>query len=103
MLNAFANIFRIPELRNKVLFTLGVLAVYRIGFWIPIVGVDQSELVKAASTAAEGSSGFGRILQFVSMFSGGALSHSTVFGLGIMPYITAGIIFQLLGSRPCRS
>ncbi len=98
MLNAFANIFRIPELRNKVLFTLGVLAVYRIGFWIPIVGVDQSELVKAASTAAEGSSGFGRILQFASIFSGGSLAQSTIFGLGIMPYITASIIFQLLQS-----
>jgi preprotein translocase subunit SecY len=98
MLTAFANIFRIPELRNKVLFTLAVLAVYRIGFWIPIVGVDQSELVKAASHAQQGASGFGRILQFASIFSGGSLGQSTIFGLGIMPYITASIIFQLLQS-----
>ena len=48
MFKAFANIFRIPELRNRVLFTLGVLAIYRIGFWIPVVGVDQSALVEAA-------------------------------------------------------
>lgn len=95
MLKAFANIFRIPDLRNRVLFTLGVLAVYRIGFWIPIVGVDQSSLAKAAQNAAQESSGFGRILQFASIFSGGSLGQSTIFGLGIMPYITASIILQL--------
>jgi preprotein translocase subunit SecY len=98
MFTAVLNIFRIPELRNKVLFTLAVLAVYRIGFWVPIVGVDQSELTKAAETAAEGASGFGRIMQFASIFSGGSLGQSTIFGLGIMPYITASIIFQLLQS-----
>jgi preprotein translocase subunit SecY len=98
MLKAFVNIFRIAELRNKVLFTLGVLAVYRIGFWIPVLGVDQSELVRMAKSAADESSGFGRILQFASVFSGGSLHQSTIFGLGIMPYITASIIFQLLQS-----
>ena len=98
MLNAFANIFRIPELRNRVLFTLGVLAIYRIGFWIPVVGVDQSALVEAAKTASQNASGFGRLLQFASIFSGGSLGQSTIFGLGIMPYITASIIFQLLGA-----
>ncbi|MFM8783600.1 MAG: preprotein translocase subunit SecY, partial [Phycisphaerales bacterium] len=98
MFKAFANIFRIPELRNRVLFTLGVLAIYRIGFWIPVVGVDQSALVEAAKTASQNSSGFGRLLQFASIFSGGSLGQSTIFGLGIMPYITASIIFQLLGA-----
>ena len=96
MLNAFLNIFRIPDLRNKVLFTLGMLVIYRIGFWVPLVGVDQAQVAEAARTASEDATGFGRIVQFASIFSGGSLSQSTIFGLGIMPYITAAIIFQLL-------
>lgn len=98
MLNAFLNIFRIPDLRNKVLFTLGMLVIYRIGFWVPLVGVDQSSVAEAARKASEDATGFGRIVQFASIFSGGSLSQSTIFGLGIMPYITASIIFQLLNS-----
>ncbi|MDA1007953.1 MAG: preprotein translocase subunit SecY [Planctomycetota bacterium] len=98
MLQAFLNIFRVADLRNRVFFTLGMLVIYRIGFWIPLVGVDQVALSDAAQRAAEDSSGFGRILQFASVFSGGALGQSTIFGLGIMPYITASIIFQLLQS-----
>jgi preprotein translocase subunit SecY len=97
VLQAFVNIFRIPDLRNRVLFTLGMLVIYRIGFWIPLVGVDQTQLAEAAEKASETASGFGRIMQFASIFSGGSLQQSTIFGLGIMPYITAGIIFQLLG------
>ncbi len=96
MLQAFLNIFRIPDLRNRVLFTLGVLVVYRIGFWIPLAGVDQSALVEAAKNASEGGTGFGKILDYAAIFSGGSFSQSTIFGLGIMPYITASIIFQLL-------
>jgi preprotein translocase subunit SecY len=96
MFSAFANIFRIADLRNRVLFTLAVLAIYRIGFWIPVVGVDQSALVQNAKTAATNATGFGRLLQFASIFSGGSLGQSTIFGLGIMPYITASIIFQLV-------
>lgn len=98
MLQAFINIFRIPELRNRVLFTLGILAIYRLGFWVPILGVDQSVLANAADTATKGGTAFGRIVQFASVFSGGNLAQSTIFGLGIMPYITASIIFQLLQS-----
>jgi preprotein translocase subunit SecY len=99
MLQAFLNIFRIAELRNKVFFTLSMLVIYRIGFWIPLVGVDQSMLQETAKTAMEDTeSGFARIAQFASIFSGGSLSQSTIFGLGIMPYITASIIFQLLQS-----
>jgi preprotein translocase subunit SecY len=99
MLQAFINIFKIPDLRNKVLFTLSMLVIYRIGFWIPLVGVDQSQLAESASKAMEQSqTGFARIAQFASIFSGGSLSQSTIFGLGIMPYITASIIFQLLQS-----
>ena len=99
MLQAFLNIFKIAELRNKIFFTLSMLVIYRIGFWIPLVGVDQTELAKSAEQAMEESaSGFARIAQFASIFSGGSLSQSTIFGLGIMPYITASIIFQLLQS-----
>jgi len=96
MIQALINIFRIPDLRNRVLFTLGIIFVYRIGFWIPLPGVDQQALVEAAQKAAEDSSGFGRFMQYASIFSGGSFSQSTIFGLGIMPYITAAIIFQLL-------
>jgi preprotein translocase subunit SecY len=96
MIQAVINIFRIPDLRNRVLFTLGMLAIYRIGFWIPLPGVDQTELVRSAEKAAEGMTGFGKFLQYASIFSGGSFNQSTIFGLGIMPYITASIIFQLL-------
>ena len=97
MLQALINVFRIPELRNKILFTLGMLAVYRIGFWIPLPGVNQIELAKAFENASEGTA-LAKIGQFITMFSGGNFSHSTIFGLGIMPYISASIIFQLLGT-----
>jgi len=96
MLKAVINIFKIPELRNRVLFTLGMLAIYRMGFWIPIPGIDQTAIVEAAQKAAENASGWGKLLQYAAIFSGGSFSQSTIFGLGIMPYITAAIIFQLL-------
>jgi len=98
MLQAFINIFRIPDLRRRVLFTLSMLAIYRIGFWIPLPGIDQGRLAELTQAATEDSTGFGRLIQFASIFSGGSLQQSTVFGLGIMPYITAAIIFQLLQS-----
>jgi preprotein translocase subunit SecY len=96
MLQALLNVFRIPELRSKILFTLGMLAVYRVGFWIPLPGVDQSELQKAYESASQSGGALARAGEFIAMFSGGAFSHSTIFGLGIMPYISASIIFQLL-------
>jgi preprotein translocase subunit SecY len=71
MLNGFVNIFRIPDLRNKVFFTLGMLVIYRIGFWVPLVGVDQAQVAEAARTASQDATGFGRIVQFASIFSGG--------------------------------
>ena len=86
-------IFSIPELRWKIGFTLLLLAIYRIGYSIPLPFVDQREMNKPL---AEG--GIASVLNFVSMFSGGDLSHATLFGLGIMPYISASIIFQLLGA-----
>jgi preprotein translocase subunit SecY len=96
MLQAFANIFRIAELRNRVFFTLGMLVVYRVGFWIPLPGVSQSA-IKDYFEQQSGSAA-GILADYVALFSGGALGQSTIFGLGIMPYISAAIIFQLLGS-----
>ncbi len=93
-----ANIFRIKELRNKLLFTLAMLAVYRIGFWIPLPGVDQETLVQYFTRAAGEGNAVGRVAQYVAIFSGGSFGQSTIFGLGIMPYITSAIIFQLFGS-----
>ena len=96
MIQALINIFRIPDLRNRVLFTLSMLLIYRIGFFIPLVGVDQTMLADVAEQAAKDTGGFGRFLEYASIFTGGDFGRSTVFGLGIMPYITAAIIFQLL-------
>ncbi len=87
---SFGNIFKIPELRNRVLFTLAILAVYRIGAHIPTPGIDS---VALAEIFAQMKS---TILGFFDMFSGGALSRLTIFALGIMPYISASIILQLL-------
>jgi preprotein translocase subunit SecY len=100
MFKTLVNVFRVPELRNKVLFTLFMLAVYRIGFHIPIPGVDQRAFEEMYKKQQEGGSesAAGRIAQYVSLFSGGSLSQSTVFGLGVMPYISSSIIFQLLGT-----
>ena len=100
MFKTFVNIFKVPELRNKILFTLFMLAVYRVGFHIPIPGVDQDAFTKMFERQKEGSgdSAASRIAQYVSLFSGGNLSQSTIFGLGVMPYISSSIIFQLLGT-----
>ena len=87
-------IFTIPELRQKIFFTLLLLAIYRIGYSIPLPFVDQRQIYKGIG----GGGPLGNVLDFVSMFSGGNLSQSMVFGLGIMPYISASIIFQLLGA-----
>ncbi|CAG0973923.1 Protein translocase subunit SecY [Phycisphaerales bacterium] len=98
MISTFVNIFKVPELRNKVLFTIGMLLVFRIGHWIPIPGINQEVLADMFRTQQESGSTFAKVASFVSIFSGGQLQRATIFGLGIMPYITAGIIFQLLGT-----
>src|SRR5580698_6301935 len=90
MLEKFLNIFRIPDLRKRVLFTLGILAVYRLGAHIPTPGIDGSRL-EALFNSQGGSS-----LDLMNLFGGGNLRRMTIFALGIMPYITASIIFQLL-------
>jgi preprotein translocase subunit SecY len=100
MFKTLLNVFRVPELRNKVLFTLFMLAVYRIGFHIPIPGVDQDAFAAMMQKQAQGGaeSAASRVAQYVSLFSGGSLSQSTIFGLGVMPYISSSIIFQLLAT-----
>ncbi|HVF07317.1 MAG TPA: preprotein translocase subunit SecY [Actinomycetota bacterium] len=90
MLKAFLNAFRLPDLRNKILFTLFIIAVYRFGSYVPVPVVDFAR-IRDALEAGEG--GF---LQLINLFSGGALGQMAVFGLGIMPYITSSIIMQLL-------
>ena len=87
-------VFTIPELRNKVLLTLGLLAIYRVGWQIPMPFLNQEHL---AQSAGQGG-GLDRLLTQVAVFSASNLSQVTIFGLGIMPYISASIIFQLLGS-----
>ncbi len=90
MIEKFLNIFRIPDLRKRVLFTLGILAVYRLGAWIPTPGVNYHQLELLFSSQS------GSALGLMDLFSGGTLRRMTIFALGIMPYITASIIFQLL-------
>jgi preprotein translocase subunit SecY len=90
LLEEFQNIFKIPELKKKVLFTLGLLVVFRVGAHIPTPGINGQAL---AAFFAQTS---GTLLGFFDMFSGGALSRLTVFALGIMPYIDAAIILELL-------
>lgn len=97
MFQTFLNIFKIPELRNKLLFTLGMLVIYRIGFYVAVPGVDQVSM-NARANAGGGGGGLGDVADYYMIFTGGNLRQSTIFGLGIMPYISASIIFQLLGT-----
>ncbi len=94
MLEAFANIFKIPDLRKKVMLTLGLIAVYRVGTYIPTPGIDGAKLAQFFARVAQGQGG--QLFGIMNMFSGGAISRMTIFALGIMPYISASIIIQLL-------
>lgn len=98
MWQSLINVFKVRELRNKILFTLGMIVVFRIGHWIPLPGVNHDALARQAALAQESGGAFATLANAVAMFSGGAFTHSTIFGLGIMPYITAGIVFQLLAT-----
>lgn len=92
MLKGFANALRIPELRKKILFSVGILLIYRFGAYLPVPGVPFRDMLDAYSTAAAGSGA----LAVLNLFSGGALSRISVFSLGIMPYITSQIILQMM-------
>jgi preprotein translocase subunit SecY len=91
VLSSLKNIFKVPELRNKVLFSIAMLAIYRFGAYIPIPGVDVTALQRLQEQATTGG-----VLAFLQLFSGGALTRLSLFALGIMPYITSSIIMQIL-------
>src|ERR1700760_87561 len=89
-LAGISNFHKVPELRRRVIFTLGMLAVYRIGVFVTVPGVDRNVMRQAMGKS-------GGILSFSNMCTGGALSQLSIFALGIMPYISASIIIQLMG------
>ena len=89
MIEALANIFRIPDLRNRILFTMAMLAIFRLGIFVPAPGVNREALGDFFNSSG------GTLLGMYDMFSGGALSQFSVFVLGIMPYISASIIMQM--------
>ena len=89
MLRTIIDAFKVPELRNKILFTLGILALYRFGAYVPVPGIPFNEFANAFTQS-------GVSMAMLDLFTGGALSHFSVFSLGIMPYITASIIMQLM-------
>ncbi|MGN2641624.1 preprotein translocase subunit SecY [Nocardia takedensis] len=94
MLSAFVSAFRTPDLRRKILFTLGLVALYRMGASLPSPGVDYKAVQECIDLVSGGDSQ--GIYQLINLFSGGALLQLSVFAIGIMPYITASIIIQLL-------
>ena len=89
MFSWLANAWRVPELRRRLLFTAFALFVYRLGSWIPAPGVDAEQIDNYLSNT-------GGIFNLLNLFSGGALSQFSIFALGIMPYVTASIIVQLM-------
>ncbi len=90
MIEGFQNVLKIPELKRRILYTMALLAVYRVGVFIPVPGIDGQALTRFFESMQ------GTILGFFNMFSGGALEQMAVFALGIMPYISASIIMELL-------
>src|SRR5271167_4331755 len=95
-MNQLFTIFHVPELRRKIVITVLFLCVYRIGYFIPLPVVDQAKMQESMLQMQGGA--LGQVLGLVSLFSGGNLSQACIFGLGIMPYISSSIIFQLLAS-----
>ncbi len=91
MLESLKNIFAVPELRNRILFTLGMLAIFRVGHYVPTPGVNTQALALLAEQTSRNS-----MFGLYDMFSGGNLSRATIFALGVMPYISASIILQML-------
>ncbi len=93
LVETLKNIYKIEELRNRILFTLGLLLVYRLGSFVTLPGVDHAALEEATRNFANDNS----LLGLLNIFSGGAFAQASIFALGVMPYITASIIIQLLG------
>ena len=96
MLNGLKNTFRIKELRGKILFTIAMIALYRLGAHVPVPGIPVDDITKLSMTS--GNTVAGGAMALLNLFSGGALSYASVFSLGIMPYITSSIILQMLQS-----
>ena len=94
MLQSFVNLFKIPDLKKKLLFTLGIIVIYRIGAYVPTPGIDGAKLAQFFDNIARTQGG--TLFGIMNMFAGGAMSRLTIFALGIMPYISASIILQLL-------
>ena len=90
MIDSFRNIFAIPDLRKRIMFTFALLAVYRVGCVIPTPGVDPQALIEVMNAARQ------TMLGFLNTFTGGSIERAAIFAIGIMPYITASIILQLL-------
>jgi preprotein translocase subunit SecY len=90
-IESFKNVWKIEELKNRILFTLGLLLVYRFGAHVTLPGIDATQL---GGLAGQTKQGIGSILD---MFTGGSFSKASVFALGIMPYISASIVVQLMG------
>ncbi|MCB1284309.1 MAG: preprotein translocase subunit SecY [Microthrixaceae bacterium] len=91
MLSTLRNVVKVPDLRNKILFTIAMLAIYRFGSFVPTPGIDQNAVAALKEQAEQGG-----VLTFLTLFSGSALTRFSVFALGIMPYITSSIIMQIL-------
>lgn len=91
LIQTIRNIFKIEDLRKRILYTIGVILIYRLGSYIVLPGVDPSQLAALKNQTSDG------LLGLLNMFSGGAFSNASIFALGIMPYITASIVVQLLG------
>lgn len=99
MLSKLFTVFRVPELRRKIFLTIILLGVYRMGFSITLPFIDHSVVSNAMEKGADGGGNdLGNLLQVVSLFSASSITTGSIFGLGIMPYITASIVFQLLGT-----
>ncbi|HAL64398.1 MAG TPA: preprotein translocase subunit SecY, partial [Bacteroidales bacterium] len=91
IIQTLRNIFQIEELRQRILYTLGIIVIYRLGSYITLPGIDPNELTAISNQTKDG------LLGLLNMFSGGAFSHASIFALGVMPYISASIVIQLLG------
>ena len=91
MLSVFANAFRTPDVRRKLLFVLGMLAIYRFGAVLPTPGIDYNAVQQCVALVQDNT-----LYSLINLFSGGALLQLSIFALGVMPYITASIILQLL-------
>src|SRR4030067_1915654 len=91
LIETIRNIYKIEDLRVRILYTLGILLIYRLGSFVVLPGIDPSQLENLKAQTSQG------VLGLLDMFSGGAFSNASIFALGIMPYISASIVVQLLG------